>query len=50
MTAIKDKAQALVDAISRDNDLHGGLITRATLRASDELRVEILRAKSNEAR
>ena len=36
-------AEKLVQAINTDNGMHGGLLSRETIRASDELRVLILR-------
>lgn len=38
-------AEKLVQAINNDNGSNGGLLSRETIRASDELRVLILRYK-----
>lgn len=48
-----DLAEKLIARISDDNKLHGGLLTRETQRASDELRMQISRFRkdsSDEAR
>lgn len=37
-------ATALVKAVQTDNSHHGGLITRETIRKSDELRIELEKA------
>lgn len=39
-------ASALVNSIAHDESAHGGLITRATVRLSDELRVVLNRVKA----
>ncbi|WP_156386750.1 hypothetical protein [Aureimonas sp. Leaf454] len=39
-------ATALVKAVQADNSHHGGLITRDTLRKSDELRIEVAKVES----
>ncbi len=39
-------AQKLIDSVSDDNSRHGGLLSRATTRASDELRLAISRYKA----
>jgi hypothetical protein len=41
--AIVKAAEKLIQAINTDNGIHGGLLSRETIRASDELRVLLLR-------
>lgn len=42
-----DLAEKLIARISDDNKLHGGLLTRETQRASDELRMQISRFRKD---
>lgn len=43
MDEIITAAQKLIDSVSDDSSRHGGLLSRATARASDELRLAISR-------
>lgn len=42
-------ASALLKAVQSDNSHHGGLITRDTIRKSDELRIELAKVAEREA-
>lgn len=43
------KAIALVERIDADNNQHGGLLTKATTRANDDLRVALIKLVGNES-
>ena len=45
-TVLVQAAEKLVQAITRDESESGGLVSRATLRASEELRVALHRYQS----
>lgn len=47
---VLDGARALLASIVNDESRHGGLITRETIRLSDELRLLINRLEAQESR
>lgn len=44
MTEMLQAAMALIQSVQQDNSIHGGLLSRDTIRAADELRLIVLRA------
>lgn len=46
MTKLETAAEALIDSVATDNTVHGGLVSRQTIRLSDELRILLSRIRA----